>query len=428
MDVTLAPRVSPTRSAADSPRTHGAPGHRNDSRIDLCIDSRSEASSDHNIVSGFSGSGFTGTAGTTQQLTRSRATIRLAALQRNYRKIVQHAPSSDVAVAVKGNGYGLGAVAVGQALWRAGCREFFVAQPDEGIELRAALPHAEIHVLNGLMPGTEADMIENELVPVLLSLRQLQSWQLLTRKLGRALPAGLHIDSGMHRTGLPSNELKQLLAEPHRLEGLQLRHIITHLASADDADSQQPEDQLQRFKRALQQLPQTRASIANSAGIFRNAEFHLDLVRPGIAIYGGNPTPGQTNPMEPAVVLEAPLLQVVNAAAGEHIGYGASYTTPRDARHALVAAGYADGVMRSLSNNGQMAIAGHRCAIVGRVSMDVTTIDVSKVPEHLLYEGAPVEYVGDTIALDDAARAAGTIGYELLTGIGRRFQRVCQHD
>lgn len=428
MDVSLAPRVSTTRpAAADNPRNHSASGHRNSSSVNAGAVSDSKSNSKRN-TNNYAASGFTGTAATTQPLSRSRATIRLAALQRNYRKIVEHAASSEVAVAVKGNGYGLGAVDVGQALWRAGCREFFVAQPDEGIELRAALPNAAIHVLNGLMPGTEMELVENRLAPVLLSLRQLQAWQLLTQKLGRSLPAGLHIDSGMHRTGLPTDEFKQLLAEPHQLHGLQLRHIITHLASADEPDSQQPEDQLRTFHRMLQQLPQTRASIANSAGIFRHSKFHLDLVRPGIAVYGGNPKPGQSNPMEPAVVLEAPLLQVVNAAAGDRIGYGASYSTPHDARHALVAAGYADGVMRSLSNKGQMAIAGHRCAIVGRVSMDVTTIDVSDVPEHLLYAGAPVEYIGDTIALDDAARAAGTIGYELLTGIGRRFQRVCQND
>jgi alanine racemase len=356
-------------------------------------------------------------------LASARATIHLDAIGRNYRKIVSSVGSSDTAVAVKADGYGLGAAAVAETLARCGCNEFFVAQIDEAIELRAVIPHATINVLSGLMPGTEREMVEYKLTPTIVSLQQLRLWQRQAIAHGRQLPTGLHIDSGMHRTGLPVKESAQLAREHSRLTGLLVSHVISHLASADDCHSPQSEQQLTCFLAATNQLPRARRSIANSAGIFRGKQFHLDLVRPGIAIYGGNPQPAKPNPMESTVVLEAPIVQVVDAANGDLIGYSATYKTPRDGRHAIVAAGYADGVLRSTSNTGQVAIDGRRCPIIGRVSMDLTIIDVTGIPQHLLYPGAAVELIGPTITVDDAARAADTISYEMLTSIGKRYRR-----
>ena len=362
-------------------------------------------------------------------LTQAKATVRLGAVRRNYKKIIKQAGHSQVAVAVKADGYGLGASAVAKSLWAAGCVEFFVAHAEEGIAIRKTLPGAAINVLNGVMPGTECEMLEYNLTPTIINVQQLQLWQRQAYKLGREVTCGLHLDTGMHRTGLPVNEIALIQQQPERLNGLHINHIISHLASADDPDSEQPEQQLRRFRSALRQLPAARASIANSAGIFRDNQFHLDLVRPGIAVYGGNPQPIGANPMEPAVVLEAPLLQVVDATQGDLIGYGASYKTARTtARHGIIAAGYADGVLRSTSNKGEVAIGNRRCPIIGRVSMDVTTIDVTDVPQHLLYPGAPVELIGDTIKLDDAATAAGTISYEMLTAIGNRYKRHYAED
>ncbi len=356
-------------------------------------------------------------------LTDATATVRLGAVQRNYKSIVNCVKHGQVAAAIKADGYGLGAVAIAQALWLAGCREFFVAQLDEGIVVRKALPHATINVLSGLMPGTERQMIEYRLTPTIISLQQLKLWQQQAYHLGTTIAAGLHIDSGMHRTGLPTKELALLLEQPERLNGVSLNHVISHLASADHPGSAQPEQQLQHFQHCIQALPAARTSIANSAGIYRGSEFHLDFVRPGIALYGGNPQPAQPNPMEATVALEAPILQIVNVSRGDSIGYGASYTADSAATHAIIAAGYADGVLRSASGTGQVAIGNQRCPIVGRISMDVTTVDVTAIPNHLLYPGAPVEFIGNNISLDDAAAAAGTISYEMLTGIGNRFKR-----
>lgn len=359
----------------------------------------------------------------TDVLTSARATIHLDAISRNYQKIVDRIGNSDIAVAVKADAYGLGANAVAQALSACGCSEFFVAHIDEAIALRRSLPLATINVLSGLMPGTEEDMVEHRLTPTIINLQQLRNWQQRAITHGRQLPTGLHIDSGMHRTGLPKKESALLARERDRLNGLLVTHIISHLASADDPQSGQPEEQLKRFNAVIQKLPRARTSIANSSAIFRDRAFHLDLVRPGIAIYGGNPQPGKPNPMETAVVLEAPILQVVDAAAGDLIGYNATYKTTRKGRHAIIAAGYADGVLRSTSNSGEVAIHGKRCPVIGRISMDLTIVDVTDVPESLLYPGAAVELIGTTITLDDAARAADTISYEMLTSIGNRYHR-----
>lgn len=356
-------------------------------------------------------------------LSSARATIFLDAIRRNYRKIVNRVGHSDTAVAIKADGYGLGATAVAETLARCGCNEFFVAQTDEAIAVRAVAPDASINVLCGLMPGTEREMVEHRLTPTIVNLQQLRLWQQQSIAHGRQLPTGLHLDSGMHRTGLPAKESAQLAREHDRLNGLLVTHVISHLASADDSTSTQPEQQLRRFFAATKQLPQARLSIANSAGIFRGEQFHLDLVRPGIAIYGGNPQPDKQNPMESTVLLEAPIVQVVDAAKGDLIGYNATYKTPRAGRHAIVAAGYADGVLRSMSNCGEVAVGGTRCPVIGRISMDLTAIDVTGIPESLLYPGAPVELIGSTITLDDAARAADTISYEMLTSMGRRYRR-----
>ena len=357
-------------------------------------------------------------------LTTARLTVRLDAVRENYRRILAELAGVPAGAAVKADGYGLGAVPVSQGLWAEGCREFFVASLAEGVELRAALPDVAINVFNGAVPGTEHDLLANDLVPLVISPAQLHGWRAEARRAGRTLPVGLHFDTGMNRTGIPATEAAAILDDPSALDGLEIRHVMSHLASADEPDSTQPEEQLARFVEVRERFPQGVASLANSGGIFRGAEFHFDLTRPGIAIYGGAPFPGHDNPMRQTVVLEAPILQLRDVEPGDRVGYGATYDVTDPGRHAVVPVGYADGYPRSTSNSGSVTIAGHRAPIVGRVSMDLTIVDVTAVPARHLALGAPIELIGDHNPVDDVARAAGTIANEILTDLGRRYDRV----
>ncbi len=325
---------------------------------------------------------------------------------------------------VKANGYGLGAAEVSAALAADGCTEFFVAHVGEGIPVRAAVPDAKIHVLNGAMPGTEPDLIAHNLVPVLNSLEQIDLWRTSASGAGRPLGATVHFDTGMSRLGLAADETAELLNDPARLDGLAVGHVMSHLASADVAGSNQPAGQLELFAPIRARFPNATASLANSAGIFLGSAYHFDMGRPGIALYGGTPLTDGSNPMAQVVTLEAPIVQVRNVAPGEHIGYGATHTMDRAGKVATVALGYADGFLRSSSGRGTGYVGGHAIPIIGRVSMDLITLDVSDVPEEALWLGAPVELIGDQAPIDDVASRAGSIANELLTDLGTRYQRV----
>ena len=325
---------------------------------------------------------------------------------------------------LKADGYGLGAGQVGRALWDQGCRRFFVAQLGEGLRLRPALPDAEIAVLNGLTAGSESEFTAASLTPVLNSLGDLERWQSHCRTNGRALPAILHLDTGMNRLGLGPDELSRLGDSSDLLNGVELRLIMSHLACADDARDPMNGVQTERFRAALALLPSAPASLANSSGVFLGQQFHFDLTRPGCALYGINPTPADANPMKQTVRLDARVLQVREVAAGASVGYGASYRTRRPTRIATVAVGYADGYLRSLSGKGAVYADGVALPLVGRVSMDLITVDATEAPEGLVSPGRLVEVIGPNRTPDDVARDAGTIGYEVLTGLGSRYRRV----
>ena len=361
-------------------------------------------------------------------LSRPRLTVRLGAVRRNYEHLVKTAAPAKCAAAVKANGYGLGAVPVARTLAAVGCEEFFVASVTEGIEIRQALPDVNINVFNGAMPGTIDDLIGHQLTPLIISLEQLALWRAAANEQGHHLPVGLHLDTGMRRTGLQQHETAAIADDVRLLGGLELRHILSHLASADEVESAQPAIQLAEFERVVEALPAATLSLANSAGIHRGAEYHFDLVRPGISIYGGAPFPGQTNPMEHSVVLEAPMMQIYDVHPGDRVGYGATYEVVRPARHAVLPLGYADGFLRSSSNNGRVWVAGVECPIVGRVSMDLTIIDVTGLPAEQLVLGAPVELIGPNRQVDDVAAAAGTIANELLTDLGGRYEVVYEEN
>lgn len=354
----------------------------------------------------------------------SRLTIDLGAVRRNYRRLLERLGDVPCAGVVKADGYGLGADRVAPALWDEGCRVFFVATLEEAVRLRPAIPDATLCCLNGLLPGTESVFVEHRIVPVLNALDQIASWRSFSNRAGRKLPAILHVDTGMNRLGLGDDEWQRVLATPDILDGIDWLYLISHLASADEPDAPSNALQLARFQRVRQHLPHPmKASFANSSGIFLGSDYHFDLARPGIALYGGRPNARDPNPLECPVRIEGRILQVRTVPAGAGVGYGGSWKSPRESRIATVAAGYADGYLRSLSGVGTVALGGRSCPVVGRVSMDLITVDVSGVPPAEAQPGAFVEVLGSSVTPDDAADAAGTIGYELLTSLGRRYVR-----
>jgi alanine racemase len=352
---------------------------------------------------------------------RAVLSVDLGALTDNYRRLRREAAGSEVAGVVKADGYGLGAPEVAGALGDAGARSFFVAHPEEGIELRRHLPDAAIYVLHGLPAGSEEPVQAAGLIPVLNHPGELARYAGIAEKCGRRLPAALQIDTGMCRLGFSRDEIEGL--DRAQLDGLDLVLVMSHLACAEEPANPLNERQRQRFEEARRMLPPARASLANSSGIFLGAAFRLDLCRPGVALYGVNPTPDRANPMAPVITLEAPVLQVRELREPGTVGYGATYATRAGARIATVPVGYADGYSRSASNRASARIAGQSVPIVGRVSMDLITLDVSALSADAVCPGTAVELIGGPDGVDQLAAAAGTIGYEVLTRLGRRFAR-----
>jgi alanine racemase len=352
------------------------------------------------------------------------ASIDLNAVIANYRTLCERARPATVAAAVKANAYGLGLEPVARALCQAGCRTFFTAHFGEALALRAVLPSATIGVLHGLAAPEFAEAIARDIMPVINHLEALRAWQDRARQRGGRLPAFVHLDTGMTRLGLTPQEQAALAAEPAALEGIDVKAWMSHLACADEPDHPKTSAQLAAFLAILAALPRAPASLANSSGIFRGPEYLFDLVRPGAALYGINPTPGRPNPMGAVVTLRAPILQIRRVDAAMTVGYGATHAIARGGRVATVALGYADGWRRALGNRGHAAIGTHRAPLIGRVSMDLVTVDVSSVPEDVARPGAMAEFIGPHRTVDEVAADAGTIGYEILTGLGPRVERV----
>ena len=349
--------------------------------------------------------------------------IDLAAIEANWRRLAGRLkPGASCAAVVKADAYGLGVAEVGPLLAAAGCRLFFVATLDEGIALRRLLPNAEIAVLNGLLPGTGGEFGRARLLPVLNDLQEIAAWH--ARAATRALPAMLHVDTGMARLGLGQAALAELARDPAPLAGLELRAVLSHLACPEEPDHPLNARQLAAFRTALAALPPAPASLASGSGIFLGADFHFDFVRPGAALYGVNPTPGRPNPMAQVVRIKGRILQVRDVDRGQSVGYGAAHRMERPGRIATVAVGYADGWLRSASHRGSAGIAGQRVPVIGRISMDLMTLDVTGVDPWLARPGALVDLIDETYDVDAAAAAAGTIGYEILTALGGRYHRV----
>jgi alanine racemase len=357
-------------------------------------------------------------------------TVDLDAIRENWKRLAAKAAPAECGAAVKGNAYGLGVDQVAAALWAAGCRTFFVARPMEGGELRSLLPReAVIYVLDGLFPGQAEFYAREDLRPALITLDEAREWASFGTQYGRNLPCAIHVDTGINRLGFPTAAFEALLGDNEIMARLNLTLLMSHLACADEPQHPLNGRQMAAFAALRKRLPGIKASLANSSGIFLGADYIHDLVRPGIALYGGNPVAPQANPMLPVAHLEGTVLQLREIQAGESVGYGATWRATRQTRIAVLGAGYKDGVPRSLSSratNGpaQAFIGGRRCPVIGRVSMDMMAVDVTGVPVDLCQRGTRAELIGRNIAIDETAEWAGTISYELLTRLGQRFTRL----
>ena len=351
-------------------------------------------------------------------------TIDLDAVAANYRLLVERAGGAVVAGVMKADAYGLGMARVAPALVRAGCRVFFTAHADEGIRLRDIVPpDCTIYVLHGPPPGTAADFLAHGLIPVLNDPGQVREWSALCARLDRRLAAAVQVDSGMSRMGLAPFDLADLGDPRNWLAAFDPVLLMSHLACADVPDHPMNERQRRRFDAIRAQFPAMPASLANSSAVFLGPDFHYDLARPGAALYGINPQPGHANPLHQAVSLDARIVQVRTIEAGDAVGYGARYVADGTRRIATIAVGYADGWLRALSGRGSAYVDGVRVPVAGTVSMDSITLDVTGIPESRLQPGMTVELLGPHQHVDVVAAEAGTIGYEVLTRLGSRFER-----
>ncbi len=352
--------------------------------------------------------------------------INLGAVAENYRFLKSRLGATRCGVAIKADAYGLGAAEVAPTLASEGCRTFFAATVDEGASLREVLPSSdiEIAVLGGILAGTEDSFVTHRLIPIVNDPGQIDLWRMHCRRVGRALDAMLHVDTGMNRLGLSPSDLDRVAAAPEVFDGANWRHVISHLACADEPENPANEAQLARFQTARARLPAMSASFANSGGIFLGPRFHFDLARPGVAIYGGNPLANAPNPMRPVVRLLGRILQIREVTPGMTVGYGGTHMVRSKGRIATVGAGYADGYLRSGSNQAHVYLGRNRLPVIGRVSMDAITVDVTSVPPDDARPGMFVELLGNQVTADDAGAAAGTISYEVLTSLGRRYHRV----
>lgn len=354
--------------------------------------------------------------------------IDLAAVQENWRLLQQRAGRAECAAAVKADAYGLGMVPVCRALWAAGCRSFFVARPREGERLRTILDEATIYVLDGLFAGEPGHFERFALRPALISIDEARSWAAWCRSRGRRLPCAVHVDTGINRLGFTPQAVTDLVADTATRDDLAVALVMSHLACADEPAHPMNAAQRDAFRVIRGRLPGVPASLAASSGIFLGADYTLDMVRPGLAVYGGNPTPAAANPMRPVMRLDGVVLQVREVDRGGTVGYGATWQALRPSRIALVGAGYTDGIPRGFSSSpdepsAEVAIGGVRCPVVGRVSMDMLAVDVTLLEPDSVVQGTRAEIIGPSIPIDEAAGWAETIGYELFARLGSRFAR-----
>ncbi|MCP1197996.1 alanine racemase [Notoacmeibacter sp. MSK16QG-6] len=350
----------------------------------------------------------------------TRLIVDRAAIRRNWETLQRYAPSSECAAVVKADAYGLGMVEIVPHLPE--CRTFFVATPSEGMALRPICPDAVIYVLSGPWSAAAASaMAAAKLRPVVNTTEQWSLWKETEQ------PFAIQVDTGMNRLGLSPSEAKQVADNCHP------DLVISHLACGDEPDHPANSEQRGRFNTLRENFDMSRFSLANSAGIFLGSDYHFDLTRPGIALYGGSAGPKMRG-IHRVIELKARIIQIRQARMGEHVSYGHTYRLTRDSRLAVAAIGYADGYFRSGSGSGVplrsavpdgavAAMNGVSVPLVGRTTMDLSIFDITDIPPEQCTAGDWLEIIGETIALEDVARRTGTIGYEVLTALGQRHRR-----
>ena len=359
-------------------------------------------------------------------------TIDLGALAANWRSLRDRVAPAECAAVVKADGYGLGLAHAVRALDKAGCRTFFVANLSEAVTAREACADAHIYVLNGLLPGTAATYAGLALRPILGSPEEITEWAGFCRGAEARLPAAIHVDTGMNRLGLTPEEAAEAAHSP-LFRDFEPALVMSHFVLSEEPENPLNARQIARFAAIRQAFPGVPDSLCNSSGIFLPERPHLDLVRPGYALYGGNPTPGRPNPMRDVIRLEGRIVQVRTAEDGETVSYNAQWTARGRRRLAVVSVGYADGYPRAASatdvkHNGEVPagaalVGGALCPFAGRVSMDLIVIDVTDAPDGAAHRGALVTLIGDGLDVDEVGRRADTIGYEILTSLGGRYKR-----
>lgn len=354
-------------------------------------------------------------------------TLDLSAVRDNFRILKsQTKPHVEVSAAVKADAYGLGALRIVPVLYEEGCRHFFVAHLEEARVLRENLTFAQpvqIFVLNGLLPEQVPQVRELKVIPVANSLAEVQMLQDYAKAHSEKMPVAVHFDTGMNRLGFNFKESSQFVEKIQNFESLDFVLWLSHFVRAEEQGHEMNHVQLCRFKALLETLPKRMTSLANTSGIFLGQDCHFDMVRPGYGLYGGNPIAGAVNPMKPVLYVEAPLMQIKMIEPGETIGYNGTYVAKTQMRLGIVSYGYGDGLFRSLSNHGFLVINGNKAPIVGRVSMDLTIIDLTHGNFDSVQRGDMVEILGKNQTIDDLAMQAGTNGYEILTHLGHRFQK-----
>jgi alanine racemase len=355
-------------------------------------------------------------------------TVDLDAIVANWRRLEKTAVPAECAGVIKANAYGCGAEPVARALAAAGCKTFFVATLEEGRAVRAAVPSSAIYVLNGFFQNCGEAYAKIDVRPVIGDLNELAEWDVFCRRSGWAGGAAIHIDTGMNRLGLTLTEAQGIVPRINAGDhGITL--VMSHLACAETLNHPLNGKQLATFREIASLYAGVPASLANSSGIYLGAPFQFDMVRPGAALYGVNPTPEADNPMLPVVDLKARIVQTRSVERGEGVGYGGTWTARRPTKLAIVSTGYADGYFRAASSNdgtrgAEAVVAGKRCPIAGRVSMDLIAIDITDLPNNAARRGHMVTLIGEGITVDELAHHFGTIGYEVLTSLGRRYARV----
>jgi alanine racemase len=350
-------------------------------------------------------------------------TIDLGALAANWGSLREKVAPAECAAVVKADAYGIGLEPAVRALINAGCRTFFVAHISEALRVRAIDQKCTLYLLNGLTPSSSETLARSNIRPVLSSLSELEEWALHCKTADVKLPAAIQFDSGINRLGVPADQVERVRP---LVDSFEPALLMSHFAESE-VISERNTAQIAAFEKVRTAFPNIPASLCNSSGIFLHERPSLDLVRPGYALYGGNPTPNAPNPMRSVVTLQARVLQVCDIAAGERVGYGGEWAAPRASRLATLSIGYADGLPRSGTATGRSGIeavvAHRRCPFVGRLSMDLSIVDVTYLPDGAVQRGDFAEILGTTIGIDELGRKSGTIGYEILTRLGQRYAR-----